>query len=265
MDQVIKKSAHQLELMRKAGGIASETLLGVGRLIRPGISTGDLDRFVHQDTLKRGARPAPLNYKGFTKSTCTSRNHVVCHGIPDDQEILEEGDIINVDLTSLYQGYHGDTSATFYVGTPSTEAKHVVEVARRALELGIAEAQVGATLGNIGAAIEEFVTQQGCSVVQRCDGHGIGESFHEPPWVKHHGERNTGITLEAGMTFTIEPVVVLGSQAICLCDGPWTMVTINGALSAQFEHTIAITHDGPEILTRRAKPLHRSELFDMKW
>jgi methionyl aminopeptidase len=251
--------------MRKAGSIASETLLGVGRLIRAGISTGDLDRFVHQDTLKRGARPAPLNYNGFEKSICTSRNHVVCHGIPNDHEILEEGDIINVDLTSIYEGYHGDTSATFYVGTPTPEAKHVVEVARHALKLGIAEAQVGATLGDIGAAIEEFVTRHGCSVIERCDGHGIGESFHEPPWVKHHGKRNTGLTLEAGMTFTIEPVVVLGTQTMCLLDGTWTMVTINGALSAQFEHTIAVTDDGPEILTRRSKPLQRSELFDIKW
>jgi len=265
MDHVSKKSAQQLKLMREAGSIASRTLLGVGRMIRAGISTADLDRFAYLDTIKQGARPAPLNYNGFEKSICTSRNHVVCHGIPSDGEILETGDIINVDLTSIYQGYHGDTSATFYVGTPGAEAKHVVEVARRALDVGIAEALVGATLGDIGAAIEEFVTRQGCSVVERCDGHGIGENFHEPPWVKHYGERNTGITLEAGMTFTIEPVIVLGSQAICLRDDTSTMVTINGALSAQFEHTIAVTDDGPEILTRRSEPLQRSELFDMKW
>lgn len=261
MEKVIKKSTSQLQYMRKAGSIAANTLLGVGRLIRAGISTGDLDRFVYEDTLKHGATPAPLNYNGFPKSICTSRNHVVCHGIPNDQEILEDGDIINVDLTSIYKGYHGDTSASFYVGTPSPEAKHVVEVARRALEVGISQAHAGAQLGDIGAAIQEFTRSQGCSVIERFDGHGIGESFHELPWVKHYGKKGTGITLEVGMTFTIEPVIVLGSQAVSLLDDEWTIVSKDGSLSAQFEHTIAITDDGPEILTQRSERLLNSELF----
>lgn len=251
--------------MREAGRIASDTLLGVGLKIRAGISTGDLDRFVYHDTINRGAIPAPLGYNGFPKSICTSRNHVVCHGIPNDKEILENGDIINVDLTSIYNSYHGDTSATFYVGTPCIEAKHVVEVARRALDLGINEAHIGAQMGDIGHAIQEFSRSEGCSVIKRFDGHGIGESFHEPPWVKHYGEKGTGLILEEGMTFTIEPIIAIGDEAVDMLDDKWTIVSRDGSLSAQFEHTIAITPDGPEVLTRRIQPLYNSEIFAMNW
>jgi len=251
--------------MREAGRVASNTLLGVGQIIRAGISTGDLDRFVYCDTINRGGIPAPLGYNGFPNSICTSRNNVVCHGIPNDQEILENGDIINVDITSIYNGYHGDTSATFYVGTPCIEAKHVVEIARRALDLGINQAKIGAQMGDIGYAIQEFTRSQGCTVIERFDGHGIGESFHELPWVKHYGEKGTGLILEEGMTFTIEPVIILGDQAVELLDEKWTMISQDGSLSAQFEHTIAITPDGPEILTQRMQPLRNSEIYAMNW
>jgi methionyl aminopeptidase len=265
MNSLFKKSLNQINQMREAGKIASCTLLGVGSIVKAGISTGDIDRFVYQDTINRGAIPAPLGFNGYPKSVCTSRNHVVCHGIPCDVEFLENGDIINVDITSIYKGYHSDTSATFYVGTPSIEAKHVVEVARRALDLGIKEAKIGAHIGNIGFAIQEFTRREGCSVIERFDGHGIGESFHELPWIKHYGEKGTGLILEESMTFTIEPLIILGDQAVDLLDDGWSMVSRDGSLSAQFEHTILTTPYGPEILTQRHKLLKNSEIFTLNW
>jgi methionyl aminopeptidase len=265
MESVNIKSPRQIALMRNAGRVASETLMGVGRMIKAGVTTEDIDRFVHADTLMRGGQSAILNYAGFPKSICTSRNQVVCHGIPNDKDVLEPGDILNVDITSIVDGYHGDTSATFYVGEPGPTAKHVVEVARRSLELGIAQVREGARLGDIGAAIQDFVEEQGCSIVKRFDGHGIGRRFHEPPWVKHYGRYGTGIRLEAGMTFTIEPAVNSGQGAVEVLGDQWTVVTVDGSLSAQFEHTIAVTKNGCEILTRRSGQLLNSERFDMKW
>ncbi|HEY8038441.1 MAG TPA: type I methionyl aminopeptidase, partial [Polyangiaceae bacterium] len=195
------KSPKEIELMRTVCRLAAETLLLVGDKIRPGMTTLDIDRLVHDHTLSQGARPAPLNYKGFPKSVCTSINDVVCHGIPD-ATVLQAGDIVNVDVTHIHEGFHGDTSATFYVGTPSAQARHVVEVARRALDLGIAEVREGARLGDIGAAIQEYVEAEGCSVVRDFVGHGIGRRFHEPPQVKHYGKRGTGDRIRAGMVFT---------------------------------------------------------------
>lgn len=245
--------------MRAVCRLAADTLLLVGEKIRAGMTTDDIDRIVHADTLRQGARPAPLNYKGFPKSVCTSVNDVVCHGIPNGT-ILRDGDIVNVDVTHVYDGFHGDTSATFYVGTPSKEARHVVEVARRALDEGVAQVREGARLGDIGAAIQEYVEGEGCGVVRDFVGHGIGRKFHDAPQVKHYGKRGTGDRLRAGMTFTIEPMVNLGGWEVDVDpDDKWTVRTADGSLSAQFEHTLLVTRDGHEILTARPRSLQNSE------
>ncbi len=245
--------------MRIAGRMAGETLVLVSEQLRAGMSTLDIDAIVHEDTLKRGARPAPLNYRGFPKSVCTSINDVVCHGIPSAQ-VLKDGDIINVDVTTLFDGFHGDTSATFYVGTPSAEARLVTETARRALELGIGEVKEGARFGDIGAAIQEYVEAQGCSVVRDFVGHGIGRRFHEEPQVKHYGKRGTGERMKAGMIFTIEPMVNIGRWEVKVDPkDKWTVRTVDGSLSAQFEHTLVVTRTGCEVLTARSAPLRSSE------
>jgi len=253
------KSPKEIELMRKVCQLAAETLLVVGDQIRPGMTTLDVDRIVHEHTLSQGARPAPLHYKGFPKSVCTSINDVVCHGIPD-ATVLRAGDIVNVDVTHVYEGFHGDTSATFYIGTPSPQARHVTEVARKALDMGVAEVKEGARLGDIGAAIQEYVEAQGCSVVRDFVGHGIGRKFHDAPQVKHYGKRGTGERLRAGMTFTIEPMVNLGGWGVEVDQGDkWTVRTADGSLSAQFEHTVLVTRTGVEILTARNRALRNSE------
>ena len=253
------KSAKEVEAMRAAGLMAAETLLLVGETLRAGMSTEEINTLVHEDTLKKGGRPAPLNYRGFPKSVCTSINEVVCHGIPGPQ-ILKDGDIINVDITTIYGGFYGDTSATFYIGTPSADARKVVEIARKSLELGIAQVKDGARLGDIGAAIQEYVEAQGCSVVRDFVGHGIGRRFHEDPQVKHYGRRGTGERMKTGMTFTIEPMVNIGRFEVVIDpDDKWTVTTVDRSLSAQFEHTIVVTKTGSEILTKRPKPLRLSE------
>jgi methionyl aminopeptidase len=259
------KTTREIDAMREVGRLAADTLSRVGELIRPGITTDEINAFVHEDTLKKGARPAPLGYRSgdsppFPKSVCTSINEVVCHGIPSSRA-LREGDIVNVDVTHIYRGFHGDTSATFYVGTPSKEAKLVTEVARRCLELGIKEVRPGARLGDIGAAIQEFAEARGCSVVEDFVGHGIGRKFHDEPKVAHYGERGKGIRLKAGMTFTIEPMINIGAYEVEVLDDEWTAVTADGSLSAQFEHTILVTPSGVEVLTQRAGVLQNSEIF----
>ncbi len=253
------KSPKEIELMRNVCRLAAETLLVVGDRLRAGMTTDEIDHIVHDDTLRQGARPAPLNYKGFPKSVCTSVNDVVCHGIPD-ATVLKNGDIVNVDVTHIYEGFHGDTSATFYVGTPSAEARHVVEVARRALDVGVAEVRDGARLGDIGAAIQEYVEGQGCSVVRDFVGHGIGRKFHDAPQVKHYGKRGSGDRLRSGMTFTIEPMVNLGGFEVEVDPvDKWTVRTVDGRLSAQFEHTVLVTREGCEVLTTRGRTLRNSE------
>jgi methionyl aminopeptidase len=259
------KTPREIEIMRVVGRLAADTLCRVGEWIRPGLSTEQIDRFVHEDTLRKGCRPACLNYRGFPKSVCTSVNEVVCHGIPSRRCALQPGDIVNVDITHIHQGYHGDTSATFYVGTPSKDAMHVTEVARRCLDLGVAAARPGGRLGDIGAAIKEFAEAQGCSVVRDFVGHGIGRAFHEAPRVDHVGARGTGLRLRPGMTFTIEPMINLGGWQVEVLDDDWTAVTADGSLSAQFEHTILITSEGCEILTPRDRRLANSEIFDSYW
>jgi methionyl aminopeptidase len=255
------KSQKEIEAIRVSCQMAAETLLLVGEKLRPGMSTLEIDEIVYEDTIRRGAYPSPLNYKGFPKSVCTSVNDVVCHGIPGEQ-ILKNGDIVNVDVTTFYKGFHGDTSATFYIGTPTAETRHVVETCRKALDLGIAEVKDGARLGDIGAAIQEYVEAQGCSVVRDFVGHGIGRRFHEPPQVKHYGKRGTGDRLRAGMVFTIEPMVNAGRYEVEIDPkDKWTVRTADGSLSAQFEHTIVVTKSGCEVLTRRDRPLQLSETF----
>ena len=253
------KSPREIEAMRVACRVAAETLVVVGEKLRPGMTTREIDEIVHEDTLKRGGWPAPLKYRGFPKSVCTSVNDVVCHGIPGD-EVLRAGDIINVDVTTIIEGFHGDTSATFYIGAPSPEARKVVEVARKALDIGIREVKEGARLGDIGAAIQEYVEGEGCSVVRDFVGHGIGRKFHDAPQVKHYGKRGTGDRLKAGMTFTIEPMVNIGGWEVTVDPADkWTVRTVDGSLSAQFEHTCLVTKHGVEVLTRREKPLRMSE------
>jgi methionyl aminopeptidase len=252
------KTPKEIELLRRAGRLAAETLEEVGPLIRAGISTREIDEFVHRDTLRRGCIPAPLNYRGYPKSCCTSINEVVCHGIPSERT-LKDGDIINVDVTHIYEGFHGDTSATFYVGTPSAKAKHVTEVSRRSLELGIAQVRPGARIGDIGAAIQEYAEGQNCSVVRAFVGHGIGRRFHEDPQVPHYGHWGRGARLKPGMVFTIEPMINVGTFEVRILADDWTAVTADGELSAQFEHTVLVTLTGVEILTQRSAPLKNSE------
>jgi len=253
------KSPKEIEQMRVACTMAAETLLLVGEKIRAGMTTEDINTLVHEDTVRRGAYPAPLNYKGFPKSVCTSVNNVVCHGIPGAQ-LLKDGDIVNVDVTTFFKGFYGDTSATFYIGAPSDGARKVTEVCRKALGLGIAEVKDGARLGDIGAAIQEYVEREGCSVVRDFVGHGIGRRFHEDPQVKHYGRRGTGERMRAGMIFTIEPMVNLGRFEVAIDPkDKWTVTTVDGTLSAQFEHTILVTKGGHEVLTARSAPLRASE------
>jgi methionyl aminopeptidase len=262
------KSAKEIDAMREVGRLAADTLCLLGQSIRPGVTTDELNRLAHDDTLKKGARPAPLNYRGaagdtpFPKSICTSVNEVVCHGIPGPYA-LKEGDIVNLDVTHLYKGFHGDTSATFYVGKKiGKKAQLVTEVARRCLDLAIAEVRPGARLGDLGAAIQEFAEARGCSVVRDFVGHGIGRKFHDEPKVSHVGERGKGLRLKPGMTFTIEPMINSGSWEVEILDDEWTAVTCDGSLSAQFEHTILVTDSGAEVLTARATKLENSEIFE---
>jgi methionyl aminopeptidase len=258
VSNVTIKSVKEVNGIRVACQMAADTLLKVGEMLKAGITTDDIDRFVHEDTIQRGAWPAPLNYHGFPKSVCTSINEVVCHGIPGSQ-VLKDGDIINVDVTTIFEGFYGDTSATFYIGKPSAEARKVTEVSRKSLDLAIAEVREGARLGDIGAAIQEYAEGQGCSVVRAFVGHGIGRQFHEPPQVHHYGRRGSGMRLKAGMVFTIEPMINVGAFEVEVLADKWTAVTVDGSLSAQFEHTVVVTKSGCEVLTKRPRQLVNSE------
>ena len=239
----------QIERMRRAGRAAADTLALVGARLRPGMSTADIDRLVREDTARRGGRPSQLGYLGFPGAVCTSRNHVVCHGVPSPHEILEVGDIINVDVTTNVDGYHGDTSATFVVGGASADARRLVEVARRCRDAGIAVIRDGARLGDVGAAIAELAHAEGVSVVTEVGGHGIGRRMHAEPHVAHTGRRGAGLRLKAGMALTVEPMVNLGGAAIRQLDDGWTLVTADGSLSAQWEHTVVVTREACEVTT----------------
>lgn len=241
--------AREVESMRRAGQVAAETLAFIGTKLRAGISTADIDRWVRDDTARRGGRPSQLGYHGFPGAVCTSRNHVVCHGIPRSDDILADGDIVNVDVTTEIGGFHGDTSATFCIGEPSPEARHIVDVARRCRDAGIAVVRDGARIGDIGAAIQDLARCEGCSVVREIGGHGIGRRMHEAPHVPHVGERGRGIRLRAGMALTIEPMINVGRAEVRTLEDGWTIVTADGSLSAQFEHTVIVTRTGCEIVT----------------
>lgn len=243
------KSAEEIRGMRRAGRLAAEVLDMIGPHVRPGITTQALNDLCHDHIVNRQkAIPAPLNYRGFPRSICTSVNHVVCHGIPGDK-VLKDGDIVNIDITVIKDGWHGDTSRMFYVGEPGVAARRVCEVAREAMLRGIRRVRPGATLGDIGHAIQDYAEGERCSVVREYCGHGIGRGFHEDPQVLHYGRPGTGLALQPGMTFTIEPMLNLGKRHTKLLPDGWTVVTKDRSLSAQWEHTLLVTEDGFEILT----------------
>jgi|SRR5215831_15927903 len=239
----------EVAAMRRAGRAAAATLATIAARIAPGVSTAAIDAWVRADTRRRGGRPSQLGFRGFPGAVCTSRNAVVCHGIPSPRERLAPGDIINVDVTTELDGFHGDTSATLFVGAPSAEARHVVETARRCCHAGIAEVRAGARLGDIGAVIEELAAREGCSVVRELGGHGIGRDMHAPPTISYLGPRGTGLRLREGMAVTIEPMINLGGPDVRVLADGWTVITADGSLSAQFEHTVLVTGHGCEILT----------------
>jgi methionyl aminopeptidase len=243
------KTDREIGLLRESCRLAAEILEASGKLVKPGVSTDDINRFVHDLTIKRGAYPSPLNYHGFPKSVCTSVNHVVCHGIPSAY-ILKEGDIINIDVTCLLQGYHGDTSKTYLVGQVDPEVAKLVDAASRCLEEGIAVAIPGSHFGGIGDVIQALADEMGYGVVREYCGHGIGRNFHEDPMVLHYRSGSRGPRITEGMVFTIEPMINLGSREVFVAEDGWTVFTKDGRPSAQFEHTLAITRNGPEILTQ---------------
>ncbi len=243
------KTPEEIAKMRVAGRLAAEVLRMIEPHIKPGVTTGELDRICHDYIVnEQKAIPAPLNYKGFPKSICTSVNHQVCHGIPGDKK-LKKGDIINVDITVIKDGYHGDTSRMFFVDEPSIQARRLVQVTKECLLKGIAQVRPGARLGDIGHAIQTHAERHNYSIVREYCGHGIGREFHEDPQVLHYGLPGTGVELRAGMCFTVEPMINAGAAAVRLLPDNWTVVTRDHSLSAQWEHTILVTDTGHEILT----------------
>ncbi len=239
--------------MRVAGRLAADVLTMIEPHVRPGVTTLELDRLCHDYIVgEQQAIPAPLDYHGFPKSICTSVNHVVCHGIPADRR-LKNGDIVNVDITVIKDGFHGDTSKMFIVGEGSIKARRLVETAYECLCIGIDLVRPGMRLGDIGAAIQEHAEGRNYSVVREYCGHGIGRQFHEEPQVLHYGTRGTGLILSPGMTFTIEPMINAGKRHVKLLPDQWTVVTKDRSLSAQWEHTILVTDGGFEVLTARAE------------
>ena len=234
--------------IKKAGRLALDTFDLVESEIRPGITTDDINTLVHNFTIKNGATPAPLNYRGFPKSVCVSVNEVICHGIPG-KRVLKDGDIVNVDVTPILNGYYADINKTFFMGTPGPEAQKIVRVARKCLKRGMAAVRPGNSIGDIGWAIQGYAEGQGCSVVREFVGHGVGFGFHEPPQVPHYGRKGEGIILIPGMVFTIEPMINLGKKDLNILDDNWTAVTRDSSLSAQFEQTILVTGSGFESLT----------------
>ena len=246
---IVLKTAEEVEAMRIAGGLAGEVLRMIADHVRVGITTGELDDICHSYiTREQKAVPAPLNYRGFPKSICTSINQVVCHGIPGDKK-LKDGDILNIDITVIKDGWHGDTSKMFMVGEPSVRARRLCEVAHEAMVRGIRAVQPGMRLGDIGHAIQSFAEGEGYSVVRDYCGHGIGRVFHEDPQVLHYGRPGVGEVLVPGMVFTVEPMINIGKKDTRLLGDGWTVHTRDRSLSAQWEHTLAVTEGGCDILT----------------
>ena len=240
--------------MRVAGRLAAEVLEMIGPHVKPGVSTGELDRICHDYIVnEQNAIPAPLNYKGFPKSICTSVNHVICHGIPSDKKILKEGDIINIDITVIKDGFHGDTSKMFTVGKAAPHAERLIKITQECLYKGIELVKPGTRLGDIGHVIQTYAEKNYYSVVKEYCGHGIGIEFHEEPQVLHYGRPGTGFEIQEGMTFTIEPMINAGKATTKLKKDGWTVETKDGRLSAQWEHTLAVTANGVEVLTARSE------------
>jgi methionyl aminopeptidase len=247
------KTPEEIKKMRVAGKLAAEVLEMIEEHVVPGITTLELDNICHAYIVNtQNAIPAPLNYKGFPKSICTSVNHVVCHGIPSEK-VLKEGDIINIDITVIKNGYHGDTSKMFNLGKVSIKANRLSKAAYESMRIGIACVKPGAQLGDIGHAIQKYVEGMNYAIVRDYCGHGIGKNFHEDPQVLHYGQKKTGLTLKSGMIFTIEPMLNLGKHEVKLLPDKWTVITKDRSLSAQWEHTILVTDDGYEILTLRSE------------
>ena len=242
--------------MRKAGRLAAETLDMITPEVRPGVTTEDLDRLCHEFIIARDAIPAPLNYRGFPKSICTSVNHVVCHGIPSPDKRLNDGDIINIDVTVIIDGWHGDTSRMFFVGKPSIKARRLVETTYEAMMRGIEVVRPGIRLGDIGHAIQSFAEARRFSVVRDFCGHGLGQIFHDAPSVLHYGRPDSGPMLREGMFFTIEPMINAGKYHVKILSDGWTAVTRDAQLSAQFEHSIGVTAEGFEIFTESPRGWH---------
>ncbi len=245
------KTTEEIEKMRVAGRLAAEVLEMIGPHVQAGITTNELNRICHDYIVnEQQAIPAPLNYHGFPKSICTSVNHVICHGIPNEKR-LKNGDMVNIDITVIKDGYHGDTSKMFFVGEPSIKGQRLSRVAYECLRLGIDLVKPGTNLGDIGHAIQQHAEANNYSVVREYCGHGIGKQFHEDPQVLHYGKQGTGLKLEPGMTFTIEPMINAGKRQVKLMKDGWTVVTKDHSLSAQWEHTLLVTENGHEILTLR--------------
>lgn len=242
--------------MRKAGRLAAEVLDYITEFVQPGVTTGALNDLCHNMIVENGAIPAPLNYRGFPKSICTSVNHVVCHGIPGEKK-LQKGDIVNIDVTVIVDGWHGDTSRMYWVGEPPIQARRLTQVTYEAMMRGINQVRPGATLGDIGHAIQSFAESNHYSVVREYCGHGIGKIFHSHPNILHYGTPGTGMKLQEGMFFTVEPMINVGGPETRLNpqDG-WTVTTRDRSLSAQFEHTVAVTSDGVEIFTQSPKGMN---------
>ena len=243
------KTPEEQEKMRIAGRLAGEVLQMIRPHVQPGITTNELDRICHDYIVNvQQAIPAPLNYRGFPKSICTSVNHVVCHGIPGDK-VLKKGDALNIDITVIKDGFHGDTSKMFFIGTPPVAAERLARISHECMKIGIDMVKPGAHLGDIGHAIQQHAESRHCSIVREYCGHGIGREFHEDPQVLHYGTPGTGMQLETGMTFTIEPMVNAGKRYTKLLKDGWTVVTKDHSLSAQWEHTNLVTETGHEVLT----------------
>lgn len=250
-DEVIIKTAAQIDGIRIASQMAADVLLMLGQHVKPGVTTGELDQLAYDMIVnEQQATPATLNYRGFPASICTSLNHQVCHGIPGDKK-LKDGDIINIDVTVIKDGYYGDTSMMFEVGKPTIRGSRICRIAHECLWIGIDLVKPGVTLGDIGHAIQQHAESNGCSVVREYCGHGVGLAFHEEPMVMHYGTPGQGLVLQPGMTFTIEPMINLGKHPIKVLPDGWTVVTRDRSLSAQWEHTLAVTETGVDVLTLR--------------
>ena len=242
------KTEADIDGIRRSGELVIKTLDLVAPVLIPGIETEEINTLVHEFTIKNGAKPAPLHYRGYPKSVCVSINEVICHGIPGPRR-LRDGDIVNIDVTSILNGYYADANKTFFVGTPGPDARKIVRVARESLRIGLSAVKPGNTVGHIGEAIQKYAEGEGCSVVREFVGHGVGIDFHEPPQIPHFGRKGEGVVLMPGMVFTVEPMINLGGKELRILDDNWTAITADGSLSAQFEQTILVTDDGHESLT----------------